>query len=74
MMRTVDARYEDGMLKPERPLQLRSGERVGVIIVRRPDRSRWDLKRLAARASEDEALASAGLEQWADALDDEDRQ
>ena len=72
-MRPVDARYEDGLLKPERPLPLRAGERVRVILVRKPDPQRWDLERLAARVQEDEALARAGLEQWADALDDEDR-
>ncbi len=72
-MRLVEARYEDGLLKPERPLPLRAGERVGLILLRRPDPVRWDLKRLAANAREDEALASAGLDQWADALEDEDQ-
>ena len=72
-MRPVEARYEDGVLKPEKPLPLRPGDRVGLILVRRPDPARWDLQRLAAGAEEDEALASADLDQWADALDAEDR-
>ena len=71
-MRPVEARYEDGVLKPGKPLPLRPGDRVGLILVHRPDPARWDLQRLAAGAEEDEALASAGLHQWADALDAED--
>jgi len=67
-MRPVEARYEDGVLKPEKPLPLRAGDRVGVIVLRRPDPARWDLQRLANGSEEDEALASAGLEDWADAL------
>jgi predicted DNA-binding antitoxin AbrB/MazE fold protein len=72
-MRPVQALYEDGFLKPAKPLQLRQGEQVGVIVVRRPDASRWDLRRLAHATSEDAALASAGLDAWADALETEDR-
>lgn len=72
-MRPVEARYEDGVLKPEKPLPLRAGDRVGVIVLRRPDPARWDLQRLAAAAEEDEALASAGLDDWADTADGEDR-
>jgi predicted DNA-binding antitoxin AbrB/MazE fold protein len=72
-MRPVEARYEDGMLKPAQPLKLRQGETVGVIVVRHPDRSRWDLKRLASAAAEDEALAASGLDAWADTLEDEER-
>jgi predicted DNA-binding antitoxin AbrB/MazE fold protein len=72
VMRPVEASYEDGLLKPARPLQLRQGERVGIIVVRHPDPARWDLKRLAQGASEDEALAASGLDAWADALEAED--
>ena len=72
-MRPVEARYEDGVLKPEKPLPLRPGDRVGVIVLRRPDPARWDLQRLAAGAAEDQALASAGLDDWADTLDSEDK-
>jgi hypothetical protein len=60
-------------LKPEQPLPLRAGDRVGVIVLRRPDSARWDLQRLANGSEEEEALASAGLDQWADALDAEDK-
>jgi predicted DNA-binding antitoxin AbrB/MazE fold protein len=72
-MRPVEARYEDGFLKPAKPLQLRPGEKVGVIVVRHPDRARWDLKRLAQGAADDEALAQDGLDVWTDALEAEDR-
>jgi predicted DNA-binding antitoxin AbrB/MazE fold protein len=72
-MRPVEALYENGLLKPAKPLPLRAGETVNLIVVRRPDRSRWDLARLArAGAGEDLALAQDGLEDWADALDRED--
>jgi mRNA-degrading endonuclease toxin of MazEF toxin-antitoxin module len=40
---------------------------VAVIVVRYPDPTRWDMKRLAADAAEDEALAAAGLDSWANA-------
>lgn len=60
------------MLKPAQPLRLKQGEKVGVIVVRRPDPARWDLNRLAQTAAEDEALAATGLDAWADALEAED--
>ena len=69
-MRPVEARYEDGLLKPSVPLPLRPGERVSVIVVRHPDASRWNLGRLAIAASEDSALAEQGLADWAKSLDD----
>jgi predicted DNA-binding antitoxin AbrB/MazE fold protein len=72
-MRPVEACYEDGFLKPAQPLKLRQGEKVAVIVLRHPDPTRWDMKRLAAAAAEDETLAAAGLDAWADALDAEDR-
>ena len=72
-MRPVEARYEDGMLKPEQPLPLRSGERVGIIVVRKPDPARWDLARIAAAAAgEDTDLSTLGLDEWASDLDRED--
>jgi predicted DNA-binding antitoxin AbrB/MazE fold protein len=72
-MRLVEACYEGGLLKPSGPLALRSGERVGLIVVRRPDPKRWDLERLAAKASDEEsALTEEGLADWAEALDQED--
>jgi predicted DNA-binding antitoxin AbrB/MazE fold protein len=73
-VRTIEARYEDGLLRPESPLALRPGERVALILVRRPDPERWNLDRLAkGGAGEDLALAEQGLAEWADALDAEDR-
>lgn len=73
VVRPVEALYENGILRPAKPLNLRPGERVGVIVVRQPDKSRWDFARLAARPAEDGDLASAGLDAWADALDREDK-
>lgn len=73
-MRTIEARYEDGLLRPEAPLALGQGERVALIVVRRPDPERWNLERLAkSRPGEDLALAEQGIAEWADALDAEDR-
>ena len=72
-MRPVDALYENGVLRPVSPLPLRSGERVALIVVRRPDSSRWDFTRLASHADDDLALSEAGLGEWAAALDREDR-
>jgi predicted DNA-binding antitoxin AbrB/MazE fold protein len=72
-MRPVEALYENGILRPAKPLNLRPGERVGLIVVRQPDSSRWDLARLASFRSEDADLAAAGLDDWAAALDREDR-
>jgi predicted DNA-binding antitoxin AbrB/MazE fold protein len=72
-MRVIEARYEEGLLKPETPLALTPGERVALIVVRHPDPKRWDLERLAkGAAGEDRALAEQGLADWADALDGED--
>lgn len=70
-MRPVEALFEDGTLKPAKPLNLRQGERVALIVVRRPDAARWDLARLASNR-EDEELATLGLDEWAAALDHED--
>lgn len=74
VMRVVDARYEGGTLKPTQPLALTPGERVGLIVVRRPDPVRWNLDRLRAGDSDDErALTEHGLADWARDLDEEDR-
>ena len=72
-MGPVDALYENGLLRPVSPLPLRSGERVALIVVRRPDSSRWDVARLGAHGDDDLALAEAGLDEWAAALNREDR-
>ena len=72
-VRPLEALYENGVLRPAKPLNLRPGERVGLIVVRQPDRARWDLARLASSQADDADLASAGLNDWAAALDREDR-
>jgi predicted DNA-binding antitoxin AbrB/MazE fold protein len=69
-MRMIEARYEEGLLKPETPLALTPGERVALIVVRHPDPNRWDLQRLAKGGeTEDRLLAEQGLTEWEDALD-----
>ncbi|MBI4460628.1 MAG: antitoxin family protein [Acidobacteria bacterium] len=73
-MRLVEARYEKGILRPTEPLPLRSGESVNLIVVRRPDPSRWDITRLAkSETAEDLTLAEMGIEDWAAKLDEEDQ-
>lgn len=73
-MGMIEAEFENGMLRPIQRLPLRPGERVGIVVVRRPDPARWDLARLAkAPAADEDHLATAGLEDWANALDREDR-
>ena len=72
-MRPVEARFEDGVLKPAERLDLRQGERVRLLVLRRSDPKRWDVKWLAAVPTEDVELATTGLDTWADALDAEDR-
>lgn len=72
-MRYIEARYEEGLLKPETPLALTPGERVALVVVRHPDPMRWNLDRLAKSGErEDRVLAKHGLAEWADALDRED--
>jgi predicted DNA-binding antitoxin AbrB/MazE fold protein len=72
-MRVIEARYEEGLLKPREPLALRAGETVGLIVVRRPDPKRWNLDRLRKSTTAEEiALAEEGLGDWAATLDQED--
>ena len=71
-MRPVEALYENGLLRPAQPLNLRPGERVALIVVRHSEPSRWDLARLSAREAEDVELASAGLDSFGAMLDRED--
>ena len=74
VVRLVEAQYENGVLRPSEQLGLRSGERVNIIVVRRPDPGRWDLPRLAKTGDEDDiALAEQGLAEWTSALEAEDR-
>lgn len=74
VVRVVEAQYEDGVLRPAQRLDLRPGEHVSLIVVRRPDPSRWDLARLVKAANgEDLALAEQGLTEWAGELDATER-
>ena len=73
-MKLVEASYEKGLLRPTKPLALRPGERVNLIVVRRPDPKRWNLDRLAkSSTSEDLELAEQGLANWSVKLEEEDR-
>jgi predicted DNA-binding antitoxin AbrB/MazE fold protein len=73
VMRPIEARYEEGLLRLETSLALRPGERVAVIVVRQPDPTRWRLDRLAEGSDEEDVvLAERGLSEWADTLDEED--
>ena len=73
-MRVVQAQFENGVLRPSERLGLRPGEQVSLIVVRRPDPSRWDLTRLAKTAhGEDLGLAEQGLADWAADLDATER-
>jgi len=73
-VRVVEAQYEDGVLRPAERLGLLPGERVNLIVVRRPDPSRWDFAKLAKTANGDDlALAEQGLAQWAADLDSTER-
>ena len=71
-MSSVEAEFENGVLRPIKPLRLRPGERVRIIVRRQPDPSRWNLKRLAATGGDDAELASAGMTTWSEALKEED--
>ena len=69
-MRIVEARYEDGVLRPAERLGLRAGEQVNLIVVRRTDARRWDLTRLATTSGEEDlTLAKQGFAEWAKDLD-----
>jgi len=68
-MDPIDARHESGVLTPERPLALRQGELVRLIVRRRPDPRRWDFERLRlAEEHDDDDLSDVGLQEWNAAL------
>ncbi len=71
-MASVEAQYENGVLRPPKPLSLQPGERVHITIKRQPDAARWNLEQLAKVSDEDVELASAGIADWAQALKNED--
>jgi len=72
-MELIEAEFNDGVLRPTRSLPLRPGERVGIVVVRRPDPLRWDLTRLSKVTSEEDSLSEAGLADWETSLGREDR-
>ena len=74
VVRVVEAQYENGVLRPMERLGLRSGERVNLIVVRRPDPRRWELARLSSASNqEDLNLSEQGLADWANSLDAAER-
>ena len=74
VVRVVEAQYENGVLRPAERLGLRPGEQVSLIVMRRPDPSRWDYARLAKTMNEEDlALAEQGLAEWAAELDATER-
>ena len=74
VVRLVEAQYENGVLRPVERLGLRSGERVNLIVVRRPDPNRWNLPRLSSISNqEDVSLSEQGLGEWAGSLDETER-
>jgi predicted DNA-binding antitoxin AbrB/MazE fold protein len=68
----IEAEFDNGVLRPIHRLSLRPGERVSLVVLRRPDPARWDLGRLSKGAADEEKLGVAGIGDWADALDRED--
>lgn len=73
-MAVIEAEFQDGILRPKRPLRLRSGEQVSLVVVRCPDPARWNIQRLESlNGSEEEELAEEGLDDWQAALEREDR-
>ena len=73
-VRMVEAQYENGVLRPVERLGLRSGERVNLMVVRRPDPRRWDLAQLSSTSNqEDVSLSEQGLADWANSLDARER-
>jgi predicted DNA-binding antitoxin AbrB/MazE fold protein len=72
-MEFIEAEFSEGVLRPTRRLRLRPGERVGIVVVRRPDPLRWDLTRLSKVIRDEDALTEAGLAEWETTLSREDR-
>jgi predicted DNA-binding antitoxin AbrB/MazE fold protein len=70
IVRLLEAQYENGFLRPVEHLGLRSGERVNLLVMRRPDPRRWNLARLESASSQEEVtLSEEGLADWASSLD-----
>jgi len=73
-MRTFAVLFEDGVLKPKEPLPLSPGQSLKVVLVS-PSDPRWEnLERFAAtNAAELDFLTNAGLKEWTEMLEKEDR-
>lgn len=72
-MELIEAEFTEGVLRPMRRLRLRPGERVGIVVVRRPEPLRWDVARLSAVTQDEEGLTEAGLAEWDATLRREDQ-
>ena len=72
-MEVIEAEFNEGVLRPVRRLPLRPGERVGIVVVRRPDPLRWDLARLSKVIPDEDTMAEAGLAEWEATLRREDQ-
>lgn len=73
-VKLVEAQFENGVLRPDEQLHLRSGERVSLMIIQKPDPRRWNLAALAdSGGADDLALAEQGLAEWVEALEEKDR-
>lgn len=72
-MELIEAEFNEGVLRPMRPLPLRPGERVGIVVVRRPDPLRWDLARLSKAVRDEDTLTETGLAEWEATLSREDQ-
>jgi predicted DNA-binding antitoxin AbrB/MazE fold protein len=74
VVRLVEAQYENGVLRPAERLSLQPGERVKLIVMRRPDPIRWDLARLAKTGNGDDLrLAEQGVAEWVRSLEATER-
>jgi predicted DNA-binding antitoxin AbrB/MazE fold protein len=73
-MKTFAMRYEDGVLKPSKPLPLSPGESVEVVLIGPADPRLQNLQRFAAEHGEDlDFLTRVGLDEWSAMLEREDR-
>jgi predicted DNA-binding antitoxin AbrB/MazE fold protein len=72
-MEVIEAEFNEGVLRPMRPLPLRPGERVRMVVVRRPDPLRWDLARLSKAVRDEDTLTETGLAEWEATLSREDQ-
>jgi len=72
VVKSLEAQYDHGVLRPSEKLALRPGERVNIIVIRRPDQSRWDLARIARKSGDEVNLTEQGLVEWAKELDAEE--